>query len=152
MIYLNDTSKTIFISGNVPSSKNSKVATANGVFHSHTTQKYLQTIGVKHYSGTKKTVTEYKKRRNLFKESVGSYFDNAKLPIILGFHFVRSTRKKFDYINCEQILLDLLVAHQFIEDDNCNCVAPEVLAIAGNWYTVDKHNPGVYLYYKNKEE
>lgn len=152
MIYLNDTSKTIFISGNVPSSKNSKVATSNGVFHSKTVQKYLQYIGVKHYSGTKKTVTEYKKRRNLFKESVGAYFQSSRYPLFLGVHPVRQTKRKADFHNICQIILDLLVAHQFIEDDNMDYVVPTPLLINNQIYTVDKHNPGVFLYYQNKEE
>jgi hypothetical protein len=121
------------------------VATSNGVFHSKTVRKYLQQIGVKHYSPSKKIVEEYKTRPNLFKQTIGNYFDNVTYPIELGFHFVRNSRRQFDFVNVVQIILDLLVAHNFIVDDNMKYVYPRNFAMNGQQYTIDKHNPGVYL-------
>ena len=62
------------------------------------------------------------------------------------FHFVRKTHAKFDFNNANQILADLFVAHGLIEDDNMDYFLPAVLTIKGEHYTVDKDNPGVYIY------
>ena len=134
----------IFIPGNVPSSKNSKVATQSGVFNSRTVARYLKEIGVRAYSHSK-GVKEYQRRDNLFRKSVGSYFDGIQYPAMVGFHFVRDSRLKFDFHNACQIICDLLVAHRFIEDDNMDCLLPIPVQVNGRWYTVDKYRPGVFL-------
>lgn len=144
----------IFIPYNVPSSKNSKIATQKGVFHSKTVRKYLQKIGVKKYRTrlSKKQVADgltkvenYMKRPNIFKLSVGDYFDGAMSPVILKFHFVRDTRRKFDFLNAAQIIADLLVAHDFLEEDDMDCFIPVPMRINGCWYSLNKNRPGVYL-------
>lgn len=138
-----------FISGNVPSSKNSKVATARGVFHSKAVKKYLQEKGVQHYSASRKEVKEYKTRPNLFKREIQAMRQELakyKPPYKIGFYFVRKTRTKFDFHNLIQIILDLMTAHDIIEDDNCNVVLPyPVLDEKGMCYKVDKNNPGIYI-------
>lgn len=140
----------IFIPFNVPSSKNSKVATAKGVFMSKTVRKYLQALGIKNFSVSKKTVEAYKTagRPNLFELSVApmrEYLRDKELPHIIGFHFVRNTKHKFDIINMQQIICDLLVAHGFIEDDCADFLIPESFKINGKWYTYDKERPGVWI-------
>jgi hypothetical protein len=76
---------------------------------------------------------------------VGNFFDGAEYPIILGFHFVRDSKRKFDFTNCEHIICDLLTAHDYIKDDNCDCLVPQVMKLDGQWYSIDKINPGVWL-------
>lgn len=137
----------IFLPENTPSLKNSK---PNGRFHSPSVVKYLRKLGIQGYSPSKKTVKEYKPglktyKPNLFREAVGDYFENREHPIVLGFHFVRDSRRLFDIVNAQHIILDLLTAHQFIEDDNCNCLVPMSMKMNNNWYSVDKNNPGCYL-------
>jgi hypothetical protein len=134
----------IFIPGNVPSSKNSKIATAKGVFNSKTVANYLRQIGVQAFSH-KHGVTEFKRRENLFRKSVGQYFDGIAYPAIIGFHFIRDSKRKFDFHNAVQIVADLLVAHRFISDDNMDCMIPIPLALDGKWYAVDKTNAGVWI-------
>lgn len=143
-IFINNTSGTIFIPFNVPSSKNSK---ANGRFHSKTVMNYLRSLNIQGYSASRKEVKEYKNpnRPNLFRQYVGTFFEGTEHPILLGMHFVRDSRRKADFHNLCHIVLDLLVAHDYIIDDNMNCVFPVPLKVQGNWYSVDKHNPGVYL-------
>jgi hypothetical protein len=55
----------IFIKGNVPSLKNSKI---KGIYHPKTVTKYLRSLNIQGYSASKKTVKEYKdpNRPNLF--------------------------------------------------------------------------------------
>jgi len=137
----------IFIPYNTPSLKNSKVS---GKFRPKTVAKYLMQLGIRDYSASKKFVQEYKKglksyRPNLFKEAVGNYFENRDYPILVGTHFVRRTRHKFDIINSQQIIFDLLTAHGFIEDDNADYVIPFSFKMNDKWYSFDKNNPGVYI-------
>lgn len=132
----------IFIPGNVPSSKNSKVATSRGVFHSKTVRKYLQSIGVKSYR--KKEHENYRNRPNVFEQAVAPMQVND-FPVVMGFHFVRDSRRKFDFSNALQLIADLLVAHGVIEDDCMDYFVPIPLEIEGQWYSIDKDNAGVII-------
>ena len=139
----------IFIPGNVPSLKSSKVATAKGVFPSKTVRKYLQSLGVKKYSSRKRTVENYKTRPNLFEEAVVPMRIYLALfrkpPYLIGFHFVRGTRHKFDFTNTTAIIEDLLVAHRVIEDDNMDILIPSPYLLGDLWYGYDKDRPGCLL-------
>lgn len=138
--------KLIFIKGNVPSLKNSKVKTSKGIFPSKTVTKYLRSLNIQSYSLKNKYIKEYKdpNRPNLFKE----YFKNWIKPnnqVLLGFHFVRGSKHKFDFGNACQIIQDLMVAHDFIEDDNMNWLIPFPLANKMDWFSYNKENPGVWV-------
>ena len=138
--------KRFYIPFNVPSSKNSKVASKKGVFHGAAVRHYLQKIGVKKYHKTE--YENYKTRPNLFEEAVAPMRDHVETltpPYLMGFHFIRDTRRKFDFINIAQIICDLLVAHKVIEDDNMDYLIPVPLIIDGKWYSVDKEKAGVII-------
>ena len=137
-----------FIPYNVPSSKNSKVATSKGVFHSESVRKYLQKIGVKKYG--RDGVEEYAKRPNLFRQSFTG-FTWSEYPAVFMFHFVRDSRRKFDFHNAVQIIADLMVAHGLIPDDNMDYFLPVPMEINGECYTVDKEKAGVYVDVVDKE-
>lgn len=140
--------KEIFIPFNVPSLKNSKVKTSRGIFASKTVKKYLTLLGLQRYSSSKKEVVGYAKRPNLFaqiKEPFGDLVKDAKSPFLLGFHFVRDSKRDFDFNNATQIIQDLLVAHDFIEDDCCRVMIPVPYMRNGSFYTINKENPGVYI-------
>lgn len=138
----------IFIPGNVPSSKNSKIATKHGVFHSKTVQGYLKNLGIKSYSVSKKWVSEYKTRPNLFKEYVKDFPELIKgkeAPFLIGIHFIRDSKRKFDFHNAVQIIADLMVAHDLIEDDNMDYFLPIPMEVNGKYYTIDKEKTGVII-------
>ncbi len=138
----------VFIPGNVPSLKNSKVKTRKGIFPSKTVMKYLRELGIQGYSASKKTVKEYKTKPNLFRayaEKIKKLLEGKTAPYVICFHFVRKTRADFDFNNANQIILDLLTAHKVIEDDNMRFVIPAAMKIEDDWYTVDKEKPGVYI-------
>lgn len=145
----------IFIPGSIPSSKNSKVATAKGVFHSKTVGKFLREIGIASYSASRKEVKFYKTRKCMFPfdelKEMMSYKQDGK-PAMIGIHFVRKTKAKFDFHNICQILFDLMVAGDVIEDDNMECVLPFPLKYNGVWYSVNKDNPGVWITLMNPKE
>lgn len=136
----------VFIKGSIPSSKNSKVATGRGVFHSKTVAKFLREMGIQHYSVSKKEVTYYKTRPCVFPVlELSSLLKEGVYPIKVGVHFVRQSKSKFDFHNICQILFDLMVAFDIIDDDNMDCVLPFPMQIDDKWYSVDKENPGCYI-------
>ena len=49
----------LFIKGNVPSLKNSKIKTSRGIFSSKTVKRYLNSLGIQSYSPSKKIVKGY---------------------------------------------------------------------------------------------
>lgn len=140
-----------WIPGNVPSLKNSKVATKKGVFPSKTVIKYLQKLGIKKYSVRNKTHENYVNRENIFEEKTTIMKEilsqRISLPHILGLYFIRDSKRKFDWINAAQIICDLLVAHGVIEEDHIDALIPMPVYILGRWYSVDKHEPGCRIYY-----
>ena len=113
----------IFIKGSVPSSKNSKVFTGRFLVWSKAAQKYR-----------KESRQQYLDNRDLFVSHIDTY------PIKLYIKFVRGTRHKFDYINPCQTLLDLMVEHGWLPDDNSDIVIPIF-----EEYSYDKQNPGVCI-------
>ena len=138
----------IFVPGNIPSSKNSKVATGKGMFHSPSVRKWLQFIGVKSFSSGKKSYENYKTRPNKFEALTESFLELKKdtgKPIFIGFHFVRDSRRKYDFHNAVQILFDLMTAHGWIEDDDTTEVYGVPFRLRGEWQTIDKENAGCYI-------
>ncbi len=138
--------KQCFISGNTPSSKNSKVATSRGVFHSKTVTKWLREQGIQSYSVSKKEVRLYKTKPCLFPVAdLKSLFEGSQWPIEVGLHFVRSSKTKFDFHNISQIVFDLLVAFDIIPDDNMDYIIPYAFKKDERYYSIDKDNPGVWI-------
>lgn len=151
----------IFIPGNVPSSKNSKVKSKGGIFNSPAVSKYIRSLGIQTFSSSRKTVKGYvdpdrPNQFEAFREQFNKMRGDKGDPIFLGVHQVRRTRHKFDFSNSLEIIQDLLTAHDFIEDDNMNYLIPIPMSIDGElptpknvreleWFTHDKDNPGVYL-------
>lgn len=66
-------------------------------------------------------------------------------PLMIGFHFVRDSKRKYDYCNMLQICQDMMVKHQWIEDDNVDEMYPVPFKVDGKYSTVDKSKPGVYI-------
>ena len=136
----------IWIPYNVPSSKNSKVKTSKGLFNSPVVSNYLRKLGIKSYSSRKKEVVLFKTTSLLFPvEELNTLFKNVDKPLIIGFHFVRDSKRKFDFHNIVQVVLDLLTASDFIIDDNMDCVIPFALKIESKFYSVNKEQSGVWI-------
>jgi len=121
--------KSIFIAGNVPSSKNSKqLIVKNGrtfFVWSKTAQKYVRT--------SKK---EYINNAPIFKEQL----EGLKKPYRVSFKFIRGSKHKFDYPNPLQTVLDLMVLYGWLEDDNADEVIPVF-----ELYSYSKEKPGVKI-------
>lgn len=142
-------SKLLFIPGNTPSSKNSKIKTSRGIFNSPVVTRYLRSLGVKHYSSSRKIVEGFKTSENKFEAFRSEWFkqlgEGSGNPTVVGFHFVRDSKRKFDFHNAVQIIADLMVAHDFIEDDCMDYFIPMPLKLEGKWFSHDKLKPGVYV-------
>jgi hypothetical protein len=151
----------IFIPGNVPSLKNSKVKTSRGIFPSKTVTKYIRSLNIQAFSSSKRIVKGYAdpSRPNYIEGQRAKFKAMMKgkgEPIFIGYHHVRNSKRLFDFSNSVEIVQDLLTAHKFIEDDNVQYVFPIPMTIKGelptssnirtkDWYSIDKENPGVYL-------
>lgn len=151
----------IFVPGNIPSLKNSKVKTSKGIFHSPTVSKFIRSLGIQHFNSRKKEIKGYKDplRPNKF-EALRSKFEKMREgkddPIIIGYHQIRNSKRLFDFSNSVELVQDLLTAHDFIEDDNVKYVFPVPMSIDGKLinptnprefplYSVDKENAGVWI-------
>ena len=138
----------IWIPGSVPSLKNSKVKTSRGIFSSKSVKKYLANLGIQRYSSGRKEVVGYKTRPNLFEELRSQFEEllkNKEAPYEIGFHFVRGSRHSFDFNNANQLIADLMVAHNLIEDDNMDYFIPYAFKIEDKFYSYNKENPGVWI-------
>ena len=123
--------------------------TRRGIFRSKTVKKYLANLGIQRYSSSRKEVLGYKTRPNIFQEQIVpqiiELLENKEPPFEIGFHFVRGTKHKFDFNNANQLIADLIVAHDVLEDDNMDYFIPFALKIDNKFYSVDKTNPGVWI-------
>lgn len=118
-----------FISGNVPSSKNSKQWTGRALIWSKSARKYV-----------KDTESQWIKLAPKFRLLASK----KEKPLRIHFKFFRGSRHKFDYPNPLQTTLDLMVRYDWIDDDNADEVIP-VFEV----YEYDKENPGVEIWLEN---
>lgn len=118
---------SIFIKGNVPSSKNSKRWVGNRLINSETVENYKEKYDFQFKDPIK---------RDKFKLMLV----NKTKPYKIGFYFIRNSKRRFDYINIAQLPLDLMVKYDWLEDDNANIVNPIFLG-----YEVDKEKAGMII-------
>ena len=120
----------IFISGNTPSSKNSKqfVTLKNGkklLLNSKIVRKYID-----------KSEMDWKfNKTEFFKMLKGK-----NKPYKIELYFIRDSRRKFDYINAAQIIFDLMQEYGYIEDDDSTNIIPVFKG-----FEVDKARAGVEI-------
>lgn len=124
--------KEIFIPFNTPSSKNSKQWTGKFLVSNKNTQKWKK--------DTKKYWEENK--ADFLKQLEGLPVIS---PILIGMHFVRKSKHKFDFNNVTQTVQDEMVNYEWLLDDNCDIMMPIPLLKNNSFYTYDKLNPGVYI-------
>lgn len=128
-----------FIAANVPSSKNSKRWTGSRLISSKNTMDYSKKVDLQLKFNKKSIENEINKRK-------------LSKPLLIGFHFVRDSKRKYDWVNPLQTIQDLLVKHEIIEDDNVFEMFPIPLSINGEFTSVNKENPGVYLKILNMKD
>ena len=119
----------IFIPGNVPSSKNSKVWTGKHLIWSKTATKYV-----------KDTDKYWREFAPIFIEESLKHSYTIATPLKTSFKFIRGSKHKFDYVNPLQTILDLMVRYNWITDDNADIILPVFEP-----YEYNKENPGVII-------
>lgn len=62
--------------------------------------------------------------------------EGKEYPLRISFKIYRKTKRRFDYVNIVQNLLDCMVKAGLVEDDNADIVIPVFEP-----YSVDKENP-----------
>lgn len=128
----------IFIPGNIPSLKNSKVWTGKYLVHNPTVTRWFAHIGHRHKKGEPCAnlgcVWNAEKRNFVYP------IQGMKYPLKVGLRFVRDSKRRFDYINAAQVVQDMMVEHGWLPDDNADYLVPVFLP-----YEYDKTNPGVYI-------
>lgn len=116
---------SIFIPGNTPSSKNSKRWTGKILINSKTVMAYK-----------KSTAIYYQKHAGEFRAMT----DGLEMPYRVGLYFIRDTKRKWDYINIAQIVMDEMQRYHWIDND---CMSEVVPVFKG--YEVDKDRAGVII-------
>ena len=127
--------KSIFIPGNVASSKNSKQWTGKYLVWSKVAQKYRAN-----------TAWYWK----IYKGEFHKMLEGKEKPYKVAFFFVRDSKRKFDFVNVVQTCQDIMCEYSWLEDDCIDIMlpvpVPELDPIYGTrWYAVDKDKPGVYI-------
>lgn len=125
-------SNEIFIPFNVSSSKNSKQWTGKYLINSKATRTYI-----------KNSKKAYQENKDKFIELT----KDLEKPLHISFFFIRSSRRKFDYINPAQTVQDLMVKYGWLEDDDIHNLVPHF-----DGYSVDKENPGVLIKVLNMDK
>ena len=154
----------IFIPGNVPSKKNSKEikliytgksSCCNAVYNK-IPQKGGKSLfictqckqpcrpGQRNILASSDIVMEYQESRSVFFQKAKSYFIEMsaknKLPLMVGFFFIRDSKRSFDFNNATQILFDMMVSHNCLIDDSMDYTVPIPLG-----YLTGKSMPGVFI-------
>lgn len=137
-------SNQIFIPGQVPSLKNSKVM---GKYPSKTVQNWLRTFGIQSYNSRRKEVKFFKRISKQYDfleicKPIKQYRDSQ---ILLGFFFIRKTKSKWDFNNCNHIITDLMTAFDILVDDDVTHLLPFPLEIDGRYWEINPDNPGVII-------
>ena len=125
----------IFISGNTPSSKNSKriITITSKKTEKKTTRLINSEVTEKYIKNSK--ADWILNKRNFIKMLVGK-----EKPYKVELFFIRDSRRKFDYINAAQIVFDLMQHYGYIEDDDSTNVIPIFKG-----FEVDKVRAGVEI-------
>ena len=125
----------IFITGNTPSSKNSKrIITITSKKTGKKTTRLINSEVTEKYIKNSKADWVLNKR-NFLKMLVGK-----EKPYKIELYFIRDSKRKFDYINAAQIVFDLMQEYRYIEDDDSQNIIPVFKG-----FEVDKARAGVEI-------
>lgn len=121
----------IFIPFHVPSSKNSRMRTKSGLF--------IASKATRNWR--KDTASYWEQYRPVFLKLV----KDKPHPLKIGFHFIRKTSHKYDWVNPLQTIQDEMVKYGWIPDDSINYLVPFPLKYKGKYTTIDNVNHGVLI-------
>ncbi len=145
-------SGSIWIPGNVPSSKNSR---QNFVKHQNDVLVRKSNGKIDSISLGSKLVQEYKKKTEIYwireqeqfqfhKMQPGKFGEQRQEPFEIQFLFVRDSKRKADFHNLVQLPLDLMQEYGWIEDDDMDHILP-FPPLGPVKYIINKQMPGVFI-------
>ena len=125
----------IFITGNTPSSKNSKriITITNKKTGKKTTRLINSEVTEKYIKNSK---ADWILNKNNFKKMI----KDKEKPYKIELYFIRDSKRRFDYINAAQIIFDLMQEYGYIEDDDSTNIIPIFKG-----FEVDKARAGVEI-------
>ena len=115
-----DTGEMLYLPYNVASSKNSKQWTGKMLISSKTTKKY-----------EKASKAYWEANREFFLKLILG----KKKPLLIGIHFVRSSKRSYDWVNPVQTVQDQMVRFGWIEDDSIHDFYPVPFEVDGEYTT-----------------
>ena len=102
-----------------------------------------------------KIVTQYIKSTEEYWEGNSKYFRKQlplKKPYKIGIHFIRDSKRKYDWVNPVQTVQDLMVQFNWIEDDNINIMYPYPMTMHREGYSsIKKESAGVFIRIKKTD-
>ena len=126
----NEKDNIFFVPTGTPSSKNSRQWNGRRLMPSKATNLWRQ-----------ETAEWWDYNKDKFKDQL----IGLEKPYLLGLHFVRKSKHKFDQINPSQTIFDEMTKYGYIDDDNNDEMIPFPLSIEGKWFTYSKDEPGCYI-------
>jgi len=130
--------QSIFIPGNVPSSKNGKRwVTFNTKPGSKAKRKGMLINSALVMRYIENTALYYYKHAGEFRYMVA----DLEPPYTVYFYFIRDSRRIFDYNNSSHVVTDLMRKNKWIDDDNMNWLIPDF----SKRYEVNKAKAGVII-------
>lgn len=120
----------VYIPGNVPSAKNSKQKTKFGLIGSKASLRYKHDIA-----------PIYNSKRKEFQALLLSH----TAPYNVGFHFIRTTRGRFDFNNMTQMVQDMMVDAHWLDDDNVRNMLPFPMMVNDRFVSLSKDLAGVVI-------
>jgi len=156
--------KAIFIRGNLSSSKNSKeimqMFTGKSECCNAEYDRKTKICSKCHNitkSGKRPVLHNSKVVQEYIETNSQQYIDNRPLflelsknhqkPLFVGFYIIRDSARRYDFINCMQLICDLMVKHSWIGDDSTEFIIPIFL---GNHK--DQAKAGVIICILNSEK
>ena len=120
-------SLTIRIVGEIHSSKNSR-----RIFRTRSGQPFIAKSAKSKEDEGSFAIQLYQQRDTWDRMTAGLSY-----PLKITFLFIRASKRRFDYVNMAQGILDAMVKAEYLPDDNADYVIPEFLP-----YIIDKASPG----------
>jgi hypothetical protein len=130
-----------WISGNVPSSKNSKRIVSKKLPNGKLLPFLIDSELAANYKKDKSFMY-----RQLRKDFLAEASPFISFPLHVGFYFVRDSKRDFDYHNALQIVADIMSKEGLIPDDNAREFVPVFVGTH-----VNREHPGVFFFVMSKE-
>jgi len=140
----------IFLSGNVPSLKNSKRIHFKNV-QQHLKGKVKITMNgspavpfITSSALVEKYKEDNKRQYDSYRQKFIELTKSLPKPYLVEFVFIRTSNRSFDFNNANHLITDMMAKHGWVDDDDMVNVIP-IPRMKPPFYFVNKANAGVWL-------